>query len=380
MGIFESLYDEFKEIETEAGHNGYWYSISDVLVLLVCGMLCGLRSVDDIHDWAKSAPSRKFLEKEFGITRILCRAQFYNILRLVDAEKFKQGFARWMQRALCGSMTGKTVAIDGKTVCSTNKLARDESVLHIASAIISDLKLVIGSQECGTKTGEITAFRELIEMLDVSGTMVVADALHCNQKSAKAVIDAEADYLFVVKDNVPVVKADIELFFQTETAPREQTKEKNGGRLESRTAYTCNEIEFIRGKENFQNISCIGAIHREFENIKHGNKSSEWHYYISSASLTPKELLCHARLEWAVESMHWLLDVHFAEDKTAVWDMNVQKILNTVRKIALNLIRVFRDTHYPPRVPLTSVLKENLFDLNMLSRFLEYFRSVAKLD
>ena len=36
-----------------------------------------------------------------------------------------------------------------------------------------------------------------------------------------------------------------------------------------------------------------------------------------------------------VESMHWLLDVHFTEDKTRVWDMNVQKILNTARKIAL---------------------------------------------
>lgn len=56
--------------------------------------------------------------------------------------------------------------------------------------------------------------------------------------------------------------------------------------------------------------------------------TSEWHYYISSASLTAEELLTHARLEWGVEAMHWLLDVHFAEDKTRVWDMNIQKTLN----------------------------------------------------
>jgi predicted transposase YbfD/YdcC len=219
----------------------------------------------------------------------------------------------------------------------------------------------------------------LIETLDVSGAMVVADALHCNQKSTKAVVEAKADFLFVVKDNIPTLKSDIEMFFQSETVPTEQTTEKNGGRIETRTASTCNEIEWLDGREKW-NIACIGTIHREFESIKHGHKSSERHYYISSSPLTPKELLNYARMEWAVESMHWLLDVHFSEDKTRVWDMNVQKILNTTRKIALNLIRIFRDTHYPKRIPLTSVFKENLFDLDMLSRFLDYFRVVDKLD
>ena len=108
MGVFEDLREEFREIEIEAGHEGYWYNVSDVLMIMVCGMLCGLRSIDDIHDWAKSAPSRKFLQHEFGIAKILSRAQFYNILRLVDAEKFKLAFTRWMRRAPDGGVSGKT--------------------------------------------------------------------------------------------------------------------------------------------------------------------------------------------------------------------------------------------------------------------------------
>ena len=94
----------------------------------------------------------------------------------------------------------------------------------------------------------------------------------------------------------------------------------------------------MEGKEDWINLSSIGAIHRQFE--KAGEKSSEWHFYISSETLTPQELLHHARMEWRVESMHWLLDVHFQEDKTRVWDMNIQKLLNLGRKIALILIRV----------------------------------------
>ena len=180
-------------VEKNAEHNGYWYSVSDTLTLLVCGMLCHQQRIDDIHDWAKSAPTQGFLKEQFGITKVPCRAQFYNILRCVDADKFNEGFTRWM-RSVVQSVRGKTVSIDGKTACGTDKLTEDGSVLHIASALVSELNLVIGSQECCTKTGEIAAFRELISLLDVSGSVVVADALHCNQKSAEAVLGAGADY------------------------------------------------------------------------------------------------------------------------------------------------------------------------------------------
>lgn len=378
MGILYDLQQEMKGLENGAAHDGYWYSIGDTLTILVCGLLCGLREIGEILDWAKSAPTQKFLAEQFGIERIFCRAQFYNILGCVDAERFKVSFTRWMQNLLRGHMKGRTVAIDGKTICGTGKLNPDGSVLHIASAIVSDFKLVIGSQECGTKTGEIKAFRELVEMLDVAGAVVVADALHCNPKSAKAVVDAKADYLFVVKDNQETLKADIELYIRNEDVSSCQTKEKNGGRIETRTAYTSCNVDWLDQKDKWVNLSCIGAIHREFE--KNGTKSSEWHYYISSTALSPEELLIHARLEWAVESMHWLLDVHFTEDKTRVWDMNVQKILNTARKIALNMIRLFRDANRAQRVPLTGVMRENLFDLAQFGKLLEFFRHEAKLD
>ena len=78
--------------------------------------------------------------------------------------------------------------------------------------------------------------------------------------------------------------------------------------------------------------------------------------------------------------MHWLLDVHYTEDKTRIWDMNVQKILNTARKIALNLIWIFKRANCNNNTPLTSVMKHNLFDLEIFADFLNFFRRVHKLD
>jgi len=378
MDILHGLQKEMKLLEEEVGHDGYWYSVSGVLTTLICGMLCGLRQIDDIHDWAKAAPIRDFFQAQFGIAKTPCRAQFYNILRCVDADKFSRSFARWMTTVLSGGAHGKTVSIDGKTVCSTGRLTKDGSVLHIASALVSEHNLVIGSLECSSKTGEQAAFRELIGLLDVSGAVVVADALHCNRKSAKAVVEAGAEYLFVVKDNVPRLREDIELYFRDGQSPSHKTIEKNGGRIEKRTAYTSSDISWLEGKEKWEKISTIGAIHREFE--KGEENSSGWHYYISSAPLSPETLLAHARMEWAVESMHWLLDVHFSEDRTRVWSMNVQKVLNVTRKIALNMVRLFKAANLPQRVPLTSVFKENLFDTCQFAKFLGFFRSQAKLD
>jgi len=275
-----------------------------------------------------------------------------------------------MQHVLESGVSGKTVAIDGKTVCSTDKLTPDGSVLHIASAIVSELGLVIGSRECGTKTGEITAFRELISLLDVAGAVVVADALHCNRNSAKAVVDAGADYLLCVKDNQRNLREAIAFYVQEEELEKAITQEKNGGRIETRTAYVSREIDWIEGREEWARLACIGAIHTQFE--KNGHKSSNWHYYISSASLSAEDLLRHARLEWGVEAMHWLLDVHFDEDKTRACDMDVQKSLNTLRKIALNLAKQYKQK-LGLKTPISGILRRNLFDPNHLAAFLTCF-------
>ena len=108
-----------KALEAESCHEGYWYSIHETLIILLCGLLCYQKTISEIHEWTESTPTRTFLADEFGITKIPCRAQFYNILGCINAERFNYYFTKWVQTLLPGSLSGKTVAIDGKTICST---------------------------------------------------------------------------------------------------------------------------------------------------------------------------------------------------------------------------------------------------------------------
>ncbi|MDL2218374.1 ISAs1 family transposase, partial [Christensenellaceae bacterium OttesenSCG-928-M15] len=237
MYIVEELKKCMKEAGEGSTYCGYFYSIEDVLTISVSGMLCGIEKAKYIWEWANEEPVKQFLKETFKIEQIPCYAQYMNILGIISPERFNLCFVKWVQSILNKGVEGKTVTIDGKTICSTGRLSSSGEILHIASALLSETGLVIGSRSCGTKTGEITAFRELLELLDVKGAIIVADALHCNKKSAEAVLEANADYLFVVKDNQPILKENIELYFAQPPCELDKysTIEKNGGRIEKRT-------------------------------------------------------------------------------------------------------------------------------------------------
>jgi hypothetical protein len=66
-------------------------------------------------------------------------------------------------------------------------------------------------------------------------------------------------------------------------------------------------------------------------------------------------------LEWSVETMHWLLDVHFGEDFCRVEDENVQQCLNIVRKIALNSIKDYKEKIKSKR-PVSKIMLDCLLD------------------
>lgn len=184
----------------------------------------------------------------------------------------------------------------------------------------------------------------MLNELNIKGCIIVADALNCQKETAEIVVRGKADYLLCVKENQQNLKKDIEDYIRDENLQKSMDiiskTEKNRERKERRTAYTTNDIKWLENRKDWSGLVCIGAIHTEFESKK--GKTSQWHYYISSRDLTAEELLYHARKEWSVETIHWLLDVHFEEDFCRAEDKNIQQNLNMIRKLALNIIKQYK--------------------------------------
>ena len=51
------------------------------------------------------------------------------------------------------------------------------------------------------KTNEITAVPELLDLIDVEGAVVTADAMGCQKKIVEKITGAQADYTIGLKQN-----------------------------------------------------------------------------------------------------------------------------------------------------------------------------------
>lgn len=367
---FLKLTEYFEDLELEQEYDGYFYSVATGITIVILGSICGLRNTHQIWVWASNDRVREFLKEKFHINRIPCYYWLLCLIKMIKPAALNKCFAAWIASMLPAERQ-LTLAVDGKTIRSTAKQRNSESPLHIVSAQLAELGLTYAQKTVAHKSNEIPAVQELLNELDIAGCMVVADALNCQRETAKMVVKGKGDYLLSVKDNQASLKKDIADYIQNrEFRGRMDTAsriEKNRGRIETRTAYATNDIKWLESGKGWANLACIGAIHIEIDTGK--SQSDEWHYYISSRVLKAEELLRHARLEWSVETMHWLLDVHFEEDFCRVENRNIQQNLNMARKMAINIIKLYKQKFAPKRA-LSHITMGCLLDNNFLAKVL----------
>lgn len=323
-----------------------------------------MKTLTDIHYWAKSKAVSRMLSETFGITKIPCYSHFAELVGLIDSEELNKIFMDFFSK-LIETATGKTIAIDGKTVCSTANMKCYKSPLHIVSAFVVENGITIGQLATESKSNEIPTVRQLIRLLNVDGATIVMDALNCQEKTAKEVLDAGADYVFSVKKNQENLYHDIAEMIEfkrtdlceSKNAPLEKAvkTEKGHGRIETRNAVVTHEVEWLNERCKFGGIRTIGAIETK----------AETRYYISSKVLSAAELLKFTRQEWAVESMHWQLDVIFGEDVTTLNEENTQKTMNILRKAVLNMLKVYQ-TMFEPNTSMVNITRKCLHDTDIL--------------
>ena len=281
------IMEEFEKIRASVEYQGYYYKISEIIKILILGLLCTQKTMSEIHSWSKSKRISRLLCEKFSIKKIPCYSHFTVLVGMIDSNELNKIFMEFF-RKLVETVVGKTIAIDGKTVCSTANMGKYKSPLHIASAFVVENGITIGQLAAEGKGKEIPCVQELIRLLDVSGATIVTDALHCQKKTAKEILAAGADYVFSVKKNQKELYNDVaEMIdfkltdkYELLNSPLEKvTKtEKSHGRIDKRTAFVTHEVEWLRNFGKWHGIQSLGAI----------ETNSETRYYISSRKLSFK--------------------------------------------------------------------------------------------
>jgi len=348
MSWFAAAFDSLPDPRTG---NAQRHDLLEVLTIALTACICGAETCSDFADFAVDREKlfREFLRLENGVPS---HDTFSRIFRLLDPEAFSACFGRFLSEL--GAAGAGVVAIDGKTLRRSFDTAAGRSPLAVVTAFASATRTVIGQESFRAAEGdsEILAARALLQCLDLTGQLITADAIHCQNETAQLILDRGGDYLLRLKSNRPALNGMVADYFASpeilaELAPLETT-DADHGRIEVRRAYVSHDLGWLVGPKSacsepvlLPGLACLGMI--EATVTRNGRTTVTRHHHLSSRALTPQAYLAAARAHWSIENgLHWVLDMTFDEDRARSRKDHAPENLATLRKLALNHLRATR--------------------------------------
>ena len=340
------LAEHFAELPDPRQRQNREHKFIDILVITICAAICGADDWVAVEQFgcAKQAWFESFLELPSGIPT---HDTFWRLFRHLDAEQFQACFIEWI--ASVQELTaGEVIAVDGKQLRRSHDAPAGKAAIHMVSAWATTNGLVLGQRKVDEKSNEITAIPDLLEKLEISGCVVTIDAMGCQTKIAKTIIDKQADYLLALKENHGLLYEDVALLFDDLAQSgftaylyeHDKTVDQGHGRVEVRQAWTIAAPDLIanlRTAHKWPQLATLVKVQSErYLEDKH---SCETRYYISSLTTTAAAILDMTRIHWAIEnSLHWVLDIAFREDECRLRKDNGAQNFAVLRHIALSLL------------------------------------------
>jgi predicted transposase YbfD/YdcC len=367
------LAEKLAQVDDPRADKGKMHRLVDILLLAIIGTLWGNT---DFTNMAKELKYKEaFLTELLGLKNgVPSHDTFSAVLGAIDPESFMESFTMWVAEIVTAG--GKHVAIDGKAVRAATSKVHERNIPYLVNAFVVDMGLCIGQAKVEEKTNEIKGIPALLDWLDLEGSVVTIDAIGCQTEIMDKLAEKKSDFVLPVKGNQPNLYGDIKLEMDTRIIEsellherREKSKRpeiyqndplysefvqtnKDHGRIERRSYHVYNSNECV-DEERWQHVRSIGMVTRERTVIRRNgagdiiadDPSCETEVYIMSRHMEADEFACYVRGHWAIEnSLHWVLDDFFREDRCPSRLGNATENLGLLRKFVLNLMKADGNT------------------------------------
>ena len=212
----ESIGSYFESLSDPRHTRNRKHLLVDIVVIAVCGIVCGCDGPTAIHRWAVESPR---------LAGAVPHASQRHPLARLHSSPVDGPEARGLPEVLPGLDRPRDPArrqrpgpahrhrrqdhVGGRTT-----RRNDLGPLHIVSAWASEEGIALGQVATEEKSNEITAIPQLLEQIDLTDTLITIDAMGCQKEIARDIVDGGGDFVITVKDNQPTLREAIETYFE----------------------------------------------------------------------------------------------------------------------------------------------------------------------
>ncbi|MDO4757186.1 MAG: ISAs1 family transposase, partial [Parabacteroides sp.] len=245
---------------------------------------------------------REFLELPNGIPS---HDTFNRVFSRIDPSKLEDCLQQWVKDVFQMEPKG-VISIDGKSVRGS-AAPKSHKYVHMISAWSHEAGMVLGQLKVDEKTNEIMAIPQLLDKIDIEGSIVTMDAMGCQKNIVSKIIEKKGDYIIALKGNQGKLKEEAADATKLSQASACSTEIDYGhGRIEKRTVRVYRNITQSLSGLWVGLSAAIRIDATRYDKIKK-TEQTEIRYYITSLKrVSAAKIGEYIRQHWEVENkLHW---------------------------------------------------------------------------
>src|SRR5580698_2018768 len=332
----------FSELPDPRADNSL-HDLTEILFIALMATLCGATACTDMALFArmKAYLWQDVLELKNGLPS---HDTFSRVFRMLDPKAFEVGFRRFMKAFAKGAKIARpkgVIALDGKALRRGYERGKSHMPPVMVTAWAAQTRMALANV-LAPNNNEAAGALQLLELLQLKGCVVTADALHCHRGMAEAIVTRGGDYVLAVKANQPALLEDAKTAIGAAKRKGKislMTTDAEHGRSERRVALVA-AVPGMAKKHDFPGLKAVACI-----TSKRGQDDTVERYFLMSKAYSRKDVLRIVRAHWGIEnSFHWPLDVTLDEDLARNRKDNGPANLAVLRRLALNIAQAHPDT------------------------------------
>ncbi len=330
------------------------HPVAAVLALAAAAVVAGMKGYTAIAGWVKDVPppvlADLYLRAGAAPAPPPSKATIWRVITGADAEVFDATAGRWLLGGLAagdGESAGHDdhvglvpVRLDGKTIRGAKDAEGNQRHLLAALAGPAAQSSVVAAQaEVGVKTNEVPMATEVLGQIDLEGKVVTADALHTVKATAEFICEHGGEFVLPVKENRKALFDALNGLPWQEVPIAHSATDRGHGRITTRT------IQVLPAPEDlpFPHVSQVLLIERYVTDLNGNPVSAVAALGVASPAAdraSAAGLAHHVREQWSIESLHWLRDTLYQEDKSQVRTRSGPRIMAALRNVAICALRL----------------------------------------